>query len=106
MRRALADIGDIFSSAQKGAQAAALILEDPYFPEVTRRVVRLHELEQKPQRAGQPKPAQVKGIGLKRIVKPLDYYIAYRERPWTGYLALAALLGIPYLLGRASRRCT
>jgi hypothetical protein len=74
-------------------EAAKLILEDPALPQVTKRVIALHKLEQVP-----GKPA-VKGVGLKRVVPLLGAYYMTRVHKWILPVGIAAVLGLPFLLG-------
>lgn len=78
--------------------SAKVILEDPALPEITGYILELSQLEQRaPKKGGAP--SKTKGVGLKRIVVPLKYYVAYRKNPLIGYIALAAILGLPFMLG-------
>lgn len=92
--------------ASKGVQAATVILEDPYFPKVAGLVLELHQLEQpkRPSAPGASVPAPKKGIGLNKVVKPLEMYVQFRRNPIAGYAIIAGVLAIPFLLGRASKR--
>ena len=100
------DISSLFSQTKSVVDkikpvvaAAEQILADPALPEVTQQVMKLREIEK--QRAkGQPsagKPAP--GIGLGRIVKPLKFFVKTREQPVYGWLIVAAIIGLPFLVG-------
>jgi len=78
--------------------SAKVILEDPALPEITGYILELNRLEQKaPKKGGAP--SKTKGVGLKRVIVPLKYYVAYRKNPIVGYIAIAAILGLPFMLG-------
>jgi len=83
------------STIVSAAEAAAYIANDPALPQVASRIQTLHSLEAQAS-AG---TVNAQGIGLHRLVKPLDAYITYRKNPWLGYVAVAAALGLPFFLG-------
>lgn len=75
--------------------AVTAITTDPALPTVANLVMELRSLEAKGDTTVSTQP----GIGLKRIVTPLRYYVTYRRNPILGYAAVAAILGLPFLLG-------
>lgn len=83
--------------------AIQYIVMDPGLPLVISRIRTLHDLEQGSSTPGQPSPPEKPGIGLQRLVKPLDYYIYYRRNPWVLPAAVVGVVGglvaIGYLLG-------
>ena len=95
----------LLSVAKKGLSAATKILEDPYLPEVSGLVLELHTMQQAQVKPGQTAPAPVKGIGLSKIVGPLRTYVKIQKNPWMLYAGIAAAIGIPFLIGRSSKRC-
>lgn len=109
-----ADIEGVVSTGKKylekagpALKAVSAILDDPYFPEVTKLVLELQEIEKKkrkpsskPTRLGAI-PPPTKGVGLYRVVKPLRAFIYTQKNPWILPVAIAAMLGLPFLLGYA-----
>lgn len=87
-------------------QAASKIVEDPALPEVTRLVLKLHSLQRSsaPTRPGAPAPAPARGIGLAKIVPPLRAYVYAEENWWVKPAAIAAILAVPFMLGRLSKK--
>ena len=94
-------LGDVATTVS----AAAAIVTDPCLPEVSRLVLRLHALEQRPVKPGAPPPSPTLGIGLCNAVKPLRAVVYVKERPWVLPLGAVAvvggLLGLGFMLGRA-----
>lgn len=74
-------------------QAIKEIILDPALPRIINHLLELNKLEQKP---GGP---HVPGIGLRHVEQPLKAYIWVRKNPWAFPVGIAALLGIPFLLG-------
>ena len=99
---------DVIDALKKGYAVAAPILtagskvmQDPYLPEVTCRTLQLSALEHK-----QPMPAcpdtpmnRTGGIGLRKIVRPMRAYVYAEQHPWVKPAAVAAVIGIPMILG-------
>lgn len=77
------------------------VLEDPALPAVVQRVEIIRGLEQSSSGG-----AAVKGVGLSKIVKPLDWYIWYRRNvpSWAPYAVggLAAFLVLSSILKKGS----
>lgn len=97
----------MFGYAAQGydaADAIQYIALDPALPLVISRIRTLHDLEQSPSTPGQPSPPEKPGIGLQRLVQPLDYYIYYRRNPWVLPVGAACVIGgliaIGYLLAK------
>lgn len=82
---------------------AANVAEDPYLPEVICHADQLVAIEhQKPVPACQEIPAGlVGGAGLRKLVVPLRYLVYAEQNPWVYPVAIAAVLGLPFLLGYA-----
>lgn len=83
--------------------AAKYILEDPALGQIGEMIVELHRLEQRRPTVSQPTPPSTPGIGLQRFVLPLKAYVYVRRNPWVLPVGVAALLAIPFLLGRVSK---
>jgi hypothetical protein len=99
------DVSTILKYASKlpqYAEAIAEVIDDPYLPETACRVTQVyqarHDLPVKtctPTVAG----AGSSGIGLNRAI-PVMRYVTYAERhKWVYPVTVAAILGIPFLLG-------
>lgn len=105
-RRVLGDLSfnDLFSKASpvlnaaSGAVAAAsTILQDPALPEVTSLVLQLHAAQ--PTKGGSTEP----GIGLRKFVRPLKFYVYSQQHTWVVPALVVGALAIPYILGRMSK---
>jgi len=86
---------------QKGAEilkSAKTVLDDPALPEVTGMVFELNQMEKKGAKAGEP-GVPSKGIGLRTVVKPLRAFVFYRKNTWILPVAIAGVIGMPFLLG-------
>lgn len=111
----LPQIRRIVDKAGEYLPTIALIAEDPALPVIAKRVKKLNELEKQYQAkqrqaagipatsSGQP---QAVGIGLRRVVKPLDFVLWAAQNRGKAVALLAAvpvalLLGA-FFLGRAS----
>jgi hypothetical protein len=75
--------------------AAADVLADPALPAVIEQVTVLRSLQTSS--GGGP------GIGLSNVVTPLKVYVATQRSPWIIPAAVVVLLGVPFMLGRASK---
>lgn len=90
---AMAGISDI-------ATTAASVVSDPAWPEVSCRVSQLRAIEAK-----KPVPVCAKmnvgagGIGLRKALPPLRAYVYAEQHPLVKPATVAAILGIPFLLG-------
>lgn len=97
------------------ATAVAKVVEDPCLPRVANLVLELHAEEAKktaprrPRRPSKPSrpskpPMPAKGIGLCEAVKPLEWAVKVKKRPWLAVVAGGAVVGglvlVGYGLGR------
>ena len=99
------DVSKILSYASKVPQYATTIMEvidDPYLPETACQIDRVYEA-----RHGypiktcnkMPPDGSSSGLGLNRAI-PVLRAVAYAEQhKWIYPLAVAAILGIPFMLG-------
>jgi hypothetical protein len=94
----LGGIGQYLETASNVLGATKTILEDPALPRVTTLVMELHSLQPKSKGASGP-PS--KGIGLNKIVGPLEFYVATQRNPILGYAVVAGILAVPFLVGYA-----
>lgn len=77
------------------------VLEDPYLPEIACRINQLHAIEKKtplPPCAKTP-PGKRGGIGLRNVAPVLRAYVYAEQHPIVKPVAIAALLGVPFLVG-------
>lgn len=85
------------------------ILNDPALPKIIANVVELNSLEKSDAKtpSGQASGATGQGIGLRKVVRPLELFVFYRKNPWIAPVAIGGLIGLPfvlgYLLGRPGR---
>jgi hypothetical protein len=86
------------------------LAQDPYLAETACQLRRLKNLNARLPpgpacgRTVLKSPADLqKGLGLRYVVTPLRAAVFAKQNPWTIPVALAAVLGIPFLLGRASK---
>lgn len=88
--------------------------EDPALPAVMKRIRTLRAMKPaKPTKSTKPsaKPPTAKGIGLRRVVTPLNVYIYIRKHPWVPYvvggvallLLVGGSVGIGYVVGRRKK---
>lgn len=96
-----AGMGDVVSNVVNAATAVSNVVRDPYLPETTQLLMRLHQLEQP--KTGTSAPA-VQGIGLNRVVGPLRLYVKARENPFVLAAAVAGIFLVPYWIGKTSPR--
>lgn len=95
----LGGIGQYLETASSVLGATKTILEDPALPRVTALVMELHSLQ--PKSSGGSSGGSSKGIGLNKIVGPLEFYVATQRNPILGYAVIAGVLAVPFLLGYA-----
>lgn len=99
------DIQKYIDTAAPALAAVKNVLDDPALPKVTSLVIRLHGAQQaKPTVPGQPTPPKQPGIGLSKIVKPLELYVYSQEHFWVLPAVLGGIIAIPFLLGRYSKK--
>lgn len=85
---------------QVGGQAIS-VLEDPYLPEMACRVAQLNAIEMK-----RPVPycpatpgGKTGGIGLRKVAPVMRAYVYAEQHPIVKPVAVAAVIGVPFLLG-------
>lgn len=84
------------------------IVEDPALPQLVQRINTLRQLEQKSATPGRPAPAPTPGVGIQKMLAPIDAFIWYREHPKTaialGVTGALALVGAGFAIGRVTAR--
>jgi hypothetical protein len=104
-RRRPAPMGGLLDTASKyinqGAdiiKTGTTVLNDPALPQIIGMVVELNSLEKKA--ASSPSSGSTgQGIGLRKVVKPLELFVFYRKNEWILPVAIGGLIGLPFLLG-------
>lgn len=90
--RYIPPMGDIFDTIGTALQGAGAIASDPALGEVLLLVNQLKQINAS-------KPSSGGGVGMADLVTPLRAFVFYEENPWVGPVAIAAILGLPFLLG-------
>jgi hypothetical protein len=78
------------------------ILDDPYLPEIACYVEQLHAINNNlPLPVCQQLPPGLpgQGVGLQKIRPFVRGYVYAEQHPWMKPVALAALFGVPFLVG-------
>jgi len=81
------------STASDAAQGFINVVADPCLPTVGGLLFELHKLESDPNAPSEPVTASL-GIGLCKIVKPLQGVVYLRKNPIVAVAGIAAFLGI------------
>lgn len=103
-QQAMGDVGGtivkILNVVGSTAVAAANVAADPYFPEIVCRVGQLASIKAKrPVQACMTTPEVASSLGLNKIMTPLRAYTYAEANPWVYPVGIAAVVGIPFLLG-------
>jgi hypothetical protein len=104
-RSALGDFASVVIQTLNNAGGAlgtgSKVVTDPYLPEVLCRVNQLAQIEQRVPITACAKtpPGRTGGIGLRKVVAPLRAYVYAEQRPWIQPVAIAAAVGVPFVLG-------
>lgn len=89
-----------FSAAAPILGLAADVAEDPALPTVIAKAKTLIACRTKTASTVKTSTgAQAPGIGLSSYVTPLDLLIYDCQYPWARYVAIGALIGVPFLVG-------
>ena len=92
----------LLEGAGGSAGAAARVVQDPYFPELTCHIIRLSNIaDGKPAgRCVKTRPgARGRAIGLKDAILPVKVLVAHKKRPWMVPLIAAGVLGTAVMIG-------
>lgn len=97
----LGGLEDIIKSAAGGVVAALDVASDPYLPEAVCRIAQLKQIEAGTAAGNCPTTPQglPGGVGLRNAVTPLRAYVYAQQHKWVYPAALAALVGLPLLIG-------
>lgn len=101
---ALGDLASTITNLASTVGIAADLATDPYLPETVCRVGQLKALNAN-QRAGAcatTKDNLGGGVGLRKFVKPLRGYVYAQQHKWVYPAAVAAILGLPFIIGYAA----
>ncbi len=85
------------------AAIAAAIANDPALPAVLTRLGTIRTLAARSS-SSSGGGSNSSGLGLSRLVRPLDAYIYTQRNPWAVPAGVAAVLAVPFLLGYALGR--
>lgn len=102
--QALGGVSSIVSNISTAAEATSKIVSDPALPTVANLVLRLHRAQQPKTASGAPAGPPVAGVGLSKIVKPLQLYVYSQENQWVMPAIIGGILALPFLLGRISKK--
>ncbi len=86
----------------KNAGVQALnIAADPYLPEMICKVSQLHAIEVGQAVPTCPKtpPGKIGGVGMRNLMPVVRGYVYAQQHPPVKVLAIAGVLGVPFLLG-------
>jgi hypothetical protein len=100
----MGDTLDTVNTIVSGVDTIGYIVEDPALPKIIGYIKTLHDLEQAPTGAAavvanHAGGGYTRGIGLNRLVMPLQAYVQIRKNPILGYLLIGAILSLPFMLG-------
>jgi len=90
-------MGDIASTISTALDVAA----DPYLPEVVCRVQQLTQIDhgQAVQICADTPDNVVGGVGISRAIPALRAYVYAQQNPWVYPAVIAAVIGLPLLIG-------
>lgn len=106
------NVGTLLSRVPQYIGTAAQVMEDPALPALAERIRLLRQIEEarkleEGRNEGVP-PKPVVGVGLEKVIKPLDALIYVRRKPWVPYVLAGAIVAVPlavgFGVGRLSRR--
>jgi hypothetical protein len=93
-------LSGIVSTVTDIVVTAAQVAQDPYFPEIVCRVGQIAAASNnRPPGVCSTTPSVQSGLGLARVMPPLRAYAYAEAHPWVYPLGIAAVVGIPFLLG-------
>lgn len=98
---AMGDLSSTIGAVVSAVGTVGSIASDPYLPEVTCLVGELSAIKrgQVPTPCAKTQPGLPGGIGLSDAVLPLRAYVYAKQNPWVVPAAIAAIFGVPFLLG-------
>lgn len=88
---------DVISAINSVSQTVT----DPYLPEAMCRVKQLYQIQtgKKPDVCAATPMNRTGGIGVKKAIYPLRGAVYAEQHPWVYPAAVAAVVGVPFLLG-------
>lgn len=96
-------LDSVLSAIKGGTSAlgpAVHVLEDPALPQIIKSVKALHAIEQSsPSTQVRTSSGTVPGVGLSKLVVPLNAFVAIRKNPIVGIGLVLLILGLPFALG-------
>jgi hypothetical protein len=103
---ALGDLASTITGLASAAGVAVELANDPYLPETVCRVGQLKAINnhQRPNGCAKARDGMPGGVGLGRMIKPLRAYVYAEQHRWVYPATVAAVVGIPFLLGLAIGR--
>ena len=97
------DTQKVITAGEKYLDVIVSAIEDPALPQIVQLARKIRSLE--PAKPGTA-PTQTKGLGLRRAVRPLEFYVYARQHKWVFPTIIAsALLGLGLGLGRWTKSC-
>lgn len=91
---------DIIRQGSTAVGPVIHVLEDPSLNRITLQINELHSIEQKsPSTKTRKSDGSVPGVGLGKLVTPLDIFIKLRKNPVLVALLGLGLIGVPFALG-------
>lgn len=103
---AMGDLASTITNLASGVGIAVDLANDPYLPEMICRVSQLRDINagKKPPPCGNTAPGLAGGVGLRKVMPGVRAYVYSQEHKWVIPAAVAAVVGIPFLIGYALGR--
>jgi len=97
----LGDLTSIVNSVSNALGTAVNVADDPYLSEVVCRIGQLQQINSGAVvgTCTDTPDGLPGGVGLSAAVKPLRFYVYAKQNVWVFPLAIAAVFGIPFMLG-------
>jgi hypothetical protein len=82
------------------ASVALKVTNDPYLPKVVSLISEIKSLSSDSSSSGPSEP----GEGMRKIIKPLEFYVAYKKKPWLGPALIGGVILTIFSFGVATGR--